>query len=138
VTGGCKHISALVLFVNNDSAQSKTSHENAWRGAVASTKNASSAKYKKGKRIADMYPPVTRKNVYQALELPPRQSIPNSALQIILRAQEHSVENENVSDDRLYTLIIFMTTLYQGPAILYKMSSICNFFFVCAAFLFCF
>jgi hypothetical protein len=73
VTGGCKHISALVLFVNNDSAQSKTSHENAWKGAVASTKKASSAKYKKGKRIADMYPPVTRKNVYQALELPPRQ-----------------------------------------------------------------
>jgi hypothetical protein len=54
-----------------------------------------------------MYPPVTRKNVYQALELPPRQSIPNSALQIILKAQEHSVENENVSDDRLYTFIIF-------------------------------
>jgi hypothetical protein len=93
---------------------------------------------RKAKKNADMYPPVTRKNVYQALELPPRQSIPKSALPIILKAQEHSVENENVSDDRLYTLIIFMTTLYQGPAILYKMSSICNFFFVCAAFLFCF
>ncbi|KAG5870265.1 hypothetical protein JTB14_002133 [Gonioctena quinquepunctata] len=51
----CKHVAALIEFVNNDKSESKTYHEQLW--GKPSAKKQKLEKYAKGMLFSEMYPP---------------------------------------------------------------------------------
>lgn len=91
----CKHIAALIYFINNEKSASKTSHEQQW--GKPSARQFAKTKYSKGEYFKNMMP-----HKYTQLHEPQNVSIAelnvDSPLKLIIQAQlkkdnKHTVRN---------------------------------------------
>lgn len=91
----CKHVAALIYFINNEESVSKTSHEQQW--GKPSARQFAKQKYSKGEYFKNMMP-----HKYTQLHEPQKVSVTelkvNSPLKLILQAQstkdnKHTVRN---------------------------------------------
>ncbi|KAK0159868.1 hypothetical protein PV327_010934 [Microctonus hyperodae] len=91
----CKHVAALVYFINNDESASKTSNEQQW--GKPSARQFTKAKYSKGEYFENMFP-----HKYTGFHKPHKISIfelkDNSPLKRIMQAEskvnnKHTVKN---------------------------------------------
>ncbi|XP_024890188.1 uncharacterized protein LOC112466355 [Temnothorax curvispinosus] len=60
-SGKCKHIAALIHYINNEESLSKTDFEQQW--GKPTTHQLTKEKYSKGKYFCDMFPPTNKFNV---------------------------------------------------------------------------
>lgn len=57
-SGKCKHIAALIYYINNEESLSKTDHEQLWGKPTA--RQMAKLKYSKGKYFYEMFPPIEK------------------------------------------------------------------------------
>lgn len=92
-SGKCKHVGALISYVNNTISLSKTSNEQEW--GKPSIRQFVKNKYCKGRYFEDMFPPVAKKKCNLVDPVTHYELSQESSLKQILQAGEQS---QHVSD----------------------------------------
>lgn len=85
IAGVCKHVAAVVHFVNAEESFSKTSKAQEW--GKPSTKEAGKRKYAKGRRVCDLIPQKKPKSLHQPIQIC-AQNLPHCSLAYILQHEE--------------------------------------------------
>ncbi|KAK0071702.1 hypothetical protein PV325_012465 [Microctonus aethiopoides] len=98
----CKHIAALIYFINNEESVSKTSHEQVW--GKPSARQFAKNKYAKGKHFEEMFPS-KRGKYYEAPGIDISKMIEESALKHVMVAK--------AANTNIYTVKRVMDSLLQ-------------------------
>lgn len=86
----CKHVAALIYYINNEESASKTSHEQVW--GKPSARQFAKNKYAKGKHFEEMFPR-KRGKCYEAPEIDISKLLEESPLKQVMVAK---AENTNI------------------------------------------
>lgn len=89
----CKHIAALIYFINNEESVSKTSHEQVW--GKPSARQFAKNKYANDKHFEEMFPS-KRGNYYEAPEIDLSKMIEESALKQVMVAKAANINIRTV------------------------------------------
>lgn len=91
----CKHVSALIYFINNEESLTKTDFEQVW--GKPSTRQFAKEKYSKGNYFSNMWPPAPRRNLenipLELQELEEPSSIRNALLAETKGEEEYAIED---------------------------------------------
>lgn len=140
----CKHIAALIYYVNNAESLSKTSIEQLW--GRPSARQMVKEKYSKGKNFCEMFPPPKAAAFVEPSEIPISKLKSPSALKFILdhvKKNKHDLQKEilvkskskevqlNIKQDCeecIKSILFFCDSyeIYKGKIILKK--ELCDFY----------
>lgn len=91
-SGICKHVAALIHYVNNEDSVTKTAVKQQW--GKPSVKKFAQEKYCKGKYISEMYPPRKRKkNVAKPRPVDPAELVDDCPLKWFYRLKARANVN---------------------------------------------
>lgn len=93
-SGKCKHIAALIYFINNENSFTKTSQEQQW--GKPSARQFSKEKYSKGKYFYEMFP-TAKKHKCEPFQFDVSDLKEDCALKCVLEA---AVKNNNEDNYR--------------------------------------
>ncbi|OXU17286.1 hypothetical protein TSAR_003091 [Trichomalopsis sarcophagae] len=90
----CKHIAALIYYVNHEESLSKTDYEQQW--GKPSQRQLLQQKYCKGKYFSEMFPPKKNSTVIQCNKVEVSELEGSSALKLILLESEKDKDNKAI------------------------------------------
>lgn len=93
-SGKCKHIAALIYYVNHEESLSKTDYEQQW--GKPSQRQLVQQKYCKGKYFSEMFPPKKNSTVIQCNKVDVSELEGPSALKIILLEREKDKDSKAI------------------------------------------
>ena len=102
-SGKCKHVAALIYYVDNYESLSKTNFEQQW--GKPTPKQFVKEKYSKGANFAEMYPPTPDLQV--ELSLPDLEELPSQCPLFIMLSAEKEATSQNVDSDN-HSLVTFL------------------------------
>lgn len=100
-SGKCKHIAALIHYINHEEDMSKTCYEQKW--GKPSARQFAKEKYSKGRYFNEMFP-IKQKKTYEPVSIDMSDLIEHSALRSVMEAASQT-ENTFIIKDVIEMLI---------------------------------